>query len=436
MTIALIRPNFWKLAALCLLMSSLAQFGRTNGTAPLTPKPPLSRTVNVPFDYNRPELGSFTLYYELGRPFDPLKPTVFVIADGQQFYVRKGSVADLQVQVFGDQLNVVGIVGRGFNDAVIQKYDRDGRVDWPSAYEFLKSDQWVEDIERVRTHFLGPTGHIDLYGRSGGGLLVHKYIARHPSHVNIAFTQAAVNRFLDAEFGLQSDHFWTDLGNSDPSLQPLLLEVIEKHRDQYDKIMLLLQRQNFFVSRDKITPERARLIHGLARWDQDLLDGLAREYQIQPIIDLLNSPQGAAARVRVFELFSPVLPPQAPKELQRIDPDDKVGRIFGAPLFTLLAQGKINTPVMYMSALHDFQGQAYVVAGRYDHTADYRSQIALATCFRNHRLLLLKDSHDFPNLYATGHYARLVQAIFAHGLHSPQLAAVERRLEPLIYHEN
>src|SRR3990170_1822771 len=221
----------------------------------------VGRTIEVPFDYDNPAGGTFSLHYELGRAFDPAKPTVFVVADGQQFYVRAGAVPVLQDALFGDAFNVVGIIGRGTTSRVLERIRQHGTVDWATAWQLLKADQWVGDLDRVRRAVVGESGRISLYGRSGGGLLVHQYLSRHPEHVATAFTQAAVNRFVDAEFGLSSDTFWTDIGNADPSLRMRLLDALAQHAGERNRIMLLLQRQNFFVDADAIQRERAALIY-------------------------------------------------------------------------------------------------------------------------------------------------------------------------------
>src|SRR5947209_3726085 len=83
----------------------------------------LGKTIEVPLDHQAPDKGRAALYYESGAAYDPKKPVVFVIADGQQFFMRKGAVAAMQKDTFGDGLNVVGIVGRGatkaFRDAAL-----------------------------------------------------------------------------------------------------------------------------------------------------------------------------------------------------------------------------------------------------------------------------------------------------------------------------
>jgi pimeloyl-ACP methyl ester carboxylesterase len=164
----------------------------------VTDEQPVGRTVAVPFDYANPASGTFPLYYELGRPFDRTKPTVFAVVDGQQFYVRRNALRGLQNSLFGDRFNVVGIPGRGMAEAVLNRASRDGATDWRLAWSMLRSDQWIEDIERVRQSLVGRQGRISLYGRSGGGFLVHQYLTRYGDHISTVFTQAAVNRFIDA----------------------------------------------------------------------------------------------------------------------------------------------------------------------------------------------------------------------------------------------
>src|SRR5215470_8282545 len=61
-----------------------------------------TRTVRVPLDHALPQSGSALLTVDLGARFDPAKPTVLVIADGQQFFVQPGTMIELQTRVFGD----------------------------------------------------------------------------------------------------------------------------------------------------------------------------------------------------------------------------------------------------------------------------------------------------------------------------------------------
>jgi pimeloyl-ACP methyl ester carboxylesterase len=382
--------------------------------------------IEVSFDRHNPTLGTFPLQYELGREFDRAKPTVFGIADGQQFYVKRGTVAPLQDELFGDRFNVVGIMGRGSNDAVMAKVRTGDAVDWQLAYRLLRSEQWVEDIEEVRKAIVSADGQISLYGRSGGGLLVDQYLAKYPGHVRTVFTQAAVNRFINAEFHLNSDKFWDEIGKSDPQLQTELLAAMAAHPDERPRMLLLLQRQNFFVPANQLAQARAALIHALGAWNSVQLQDFSEEYQVNAILELLKKSNNPASNVRLFEFCAPISTLLDGKVAgsSRVDPDDDVCRLFGAPLFKLLAENKIAAPSMNLSDLNSVPASVYLLAGYFDHTADYRSQIALASHFPHHRLLLLSDDHDFLALGKTGLYPQLVQAALLYGYDSTAVRAI------------
>ncbi|HTV10198.1 MAG TPA: hypothetical protein VMD97_14235 [Candidatus Aquilonibacter sp.] len=398
----------------------------------------VDKTVDVAFDRKNPGMGTFALQYELGRKFDPAKPTVFVIADGQQFYVRPGAIAPLQDELFGDRFNVVGIIGRASNSHVLEKIKAGGQIDWRLAYDLLRSEEWVDDIEAVRQAVVGDSGLISLYGRSGGGLLVHQYMAKYPDHVRTAFTQAAVNRFIDAEFHLNSDHFWDEVGQYDRSLQDLLTAAIAAHPSDRDKIMLLLQRQNFFVPAAQLNHARADLIRTLSTWDSAKLADYSKRYQVDQVLQQLRDAANPAANVRLYEFYAPLSSLIDQKDAHssgRINPDVEVLRMFAAPLLKLAKEGRIRFPTMNLSNLNRVGGSVYLLAAVYDHTADYRSQIALASHFQNYRLLLLADDHDFLALSKTGLYPALIQAALLEGADGLGVRKVEAGLASLRYSE-
>lgn len=403
----------------------------------MTPKAGIRRVLRVPFDRQTPAVGTFELQYELGRRFNPSKPTVVIVADGQQFYVRSGTIAPLQDELFGDRFNVVGIIGRASNAAVLAKIRPSGEIDWQLAYRLLRSEEWVDDIEAVRQALVGQTGDISLYGRSGGGLLVDQYLAKYPIHVRTAFTQAAVNRFIDAEFRLNSDKFWEDIERYDPTLQKQVLSAVEAHPEDRARIFLLLQRQNFFVSPDELERARFALIRALSRWDRDQLKQFSSAYQVEPVLKQLESSSNPAANVRLFEFYEPLSREYEREEqsIRRIDPDIEVLRLFAAPLLRLCRGGSIASPSMNLSALNKVQGSVFLLAGYYDHTADYRSQLALASHFPHHHLLLLSDDHDFLALAKTGLYPELIQSALLQGADGQATQEVEEKLSNLRYSE-
>ena len=170
-------------------------------------------SVRVPLSYEMPGLDSAELSLDFAAPFDRTKPTVLVIADGQQFYVRAGAMKAPQDSTLGKGVNVVGIVTRGTTSQFVKAaLDRSGKPDWLQAWKVFNSEEWIGDIESIRKALVGEKGHISLYGRSGGAYLVHQYLSEHGGHVERAFTRSAVNPFLNAELGISLDTYWSDLG--------------------------------------------------------------------------------------------------------------------------------------------------------------------------------------------------------------------------------
>jgi hypothetical protein len=142
-----------------------------------------SRTITVPFVYEEPSLGNGELTLDFGAPFQKDLPTVLVIADGQQYYVRPRAMKALQESTFGTSVNVVGIVTRGTTAAFINaSLDSAGKPDWQRAWRIFNSQEWIGDIESVRKALVGEKGSIYLYGRSGGAYLVHEYLTKFGGH--------------------------------------------------------------------------------------------------------------------------------------------------------------------------------------------------------------------------------------------------------------
>lgn len=389
------------------------------------------REVRVPFDHANPQDGSFPLGYALLGGFDPSRRTVFVLADGQQFFLSSPvSFAQSAGRIFDDRFNVVGVLARADAEAVQARVGSGDAVDWRQAYRLLRADQWLGDIEAVRQALLGPEGLIGLYGRSGGGLLVHQYMVRHGSKVESVFTQAAVNAYLAAQYGLLSDHFWAELADQD---RTRLTALIASERYPRERIAALFQRQNFFVARDDLASERRSLIAELEGQDVTAIEKRENEYQINAIAALQDSARGPAITVRLFEFYAPIaqaFPPRA----DILQPDLENSAVFASPLMKLLGSGAIDAPTMDFGPLHSRNAQVTLLAGRWDHTCDYRTQIALAASYPKSRLLLLDDDHVFSRLSASGHTPELVQASLQ-GWATPAFARVMAEIEPLRFDE-
>lgn len=235
-------------AAIALACFSLPSIGQQNG---------LSRTIQVPLDYSNSHSETASLTFEFGATYDEHKPTIILVADGQQFFIRPGAAAQLQQKIFGPRFNVVGLITRGSTPAFVNAaLDANSKPDWIRAWHFFNSDQWIEDIDSVRRQVVGNDGNIMLYGRSGGAYLVHQYLAKYGNHVSRAFTQSAVNPFIVRELALPIDTFWTELGQQNPELQNLLLSVLQKMPAERQSLLIALQRQHFYVPADQLNAAR------------------------------------------------------------------------------------------------------------------------------------------------------------------------------------
>ncbi|MDQ3803041.1 MAG: hypothetical protein M3416_04200 [Acidobacteriota bacterium] len=392
--------------------------------------PALGRTIKVPLDHRAPNLGDAPLYYEFGAPYDRSKPVVFVVADGQQFYVRRGAVAQLQKSLFGDAFNVVGIVARGATPEFIKAaLDGAGQPDWLKAWRIFNSEQWVNDIEAVRRNILGSRGKVLLYGRSGGAYLVHQYLTRYGRHVERAFTQSPVNPFINRELGIAIDRFWEEVGAQDRSLQPALKKVLERRPDERLRILITLQRQHFFVPAEKLPAARAELIRALANDDAPYYERARKEYQVDDIMKMHESAESIQQVVRVFEL---IYPSGAFRRLggEAVYPLLETQHHFLRPLINLSEAGRIPAPTFDFSAAHRADVEVFILAGRWDEAVDYRTSIALAYSYPRQRLFIADDNHVFTELNAKGLVNRLVQSFLKFGLGSAEFQNALTAAEP------
>jgi hypothetical protein len=388
------------------------------------------RMARVPFDHYRPAEGTFELEYLLAGPFQPGNPTVMVLADGQQFYVRQDLWAGWHDR-FGPAINVVGIAGRATAPDLQKRVGIPRGDEWIEAYRLLRYEQWIADADVVRRQLVGPEGKVMLYGASGGARLVHEYLSRFGHHASHVFTRASVFTYLDAEFGLRSDRFWDEISVEERALLTDLLGRTE----QREEIAKLFQRQNFFVPAERIGQARHQLVLDLAADRKEVIAKLRDEYQINAIEQLQASPLGPAIIVRLYEFFAPIAHHFVPRSAV-LRPDLEVSELTSRPLMDLNRAGRIPPPKVDLAALHKVQADTVMLAGRYDHTADYRTQIALASHYPRRRLVILDDNHNFAKLGEMEGMNRALLEGARHGIDSPQFAATLQALDPLIWRDS
>jgi hypothetical protein len=410
------------LRSLILCLASLASFpgAAAFGQVKSGPVP----TVRVPFVYEQPQMGHASLTLDFGAPFRRDLPTVLVIADGQQFYVQPGAMKALQESTFGPGVNVVGIVTRGATPSFIKaSLNPDGKPDWLKAWRIFNSHEWIGDIESVRKALVGENGSVYLYGRSGGAYLVHEYLTMHAGHVSRAFTQSAVNPYLNAELGITLDSFWSDLGRQDSHLQAELLQALRLHPEERLGILTTLQRQHFFLTSDKIAEARANLIHKLASGDLVLYRQARKEYEVDEMEAMAQSTDIIPQNVRVLELIAPS---GAFAHLGdgRVYPLAETQAHAVQPLLDLQKAGLIKLTPFDFTALHRARTQLFLLSGRYDEAVDYRTGIALASGYSKHEHFIANDNHVFSTLTSNGMSQSLIVSFFGGGIGSRQLTDV------------
>ena len=353
--------------------------------------PALVLQVEVPLDHDQPGLGRFPLRCEWGAAPRSGRPTVVVIADAQQYFVRPGGAARLQRDLFGDALNVLAIVGRSRAPDLEPLILRDGGPDWQAAYRLLNWRQWARDVEAVVRHLELSPGELGLYGRSGGAHLIHQLLTLRPDLRGSAYVQAAVNHPLDVAWGLGADHLWEQLSASDPAATRELAAWLERRPAQRRDLVLVLQRQHFFETIEALPSARLAAVRAFLGRDDAAIAGMRERYQIDAIERSRSTLEGIGAAVRVYEFAAPHADPRA--GVAPLRPDVEALFHYAHPL----AEAGYRPPVAATdwSRLRDQRMTVLQVAGRHDHTADYRTQIGLAGLTRGSRLLQLDDDHVF-----------------------------------------
>ncbi len=384
-------------------------------------------SLAVPIDHTGAIEGSFSAHVEFGAPYDAGKPTVFLIADGQQFFVRPGAIAALQERLFGPDFNVVGIVGRhGFaEDARFLSLIRqdEGQTDWETAWALFRAEQWIEDIEFVRRALFGADAPIMLFGRSGGGYLVHQYLGAYPAHVSRAFTSAPAATWWTAYAGLRLDSFWDEIGESDASAQSRIRRLLKTGSHDRGRIARAFQRQNFFVPHDEIESARLGLLATFESGDPEAIEKVYDDYQVAAVERLYESVRSVPTRVRLFEFVLPFLDTWAVRA-DALDPDIEVMLSSAEPLIAQFDGAAALAPSGGHAGRAASDGQpaeVFVLAGRWDHVVDYRAALALSASYVRSRYWLADDNHTFDKLVGAGHYAAVLQSFLGHGLVSEPL---------------
>lgn len=371
-----------------------------------------SQSITAPIDHKNVDSGFFELEYEFGKSFNPELATIIVVADAQQFYVRKGRISKIQRDLFGDEFNVLGIVPRNnVSDLRNLTVSEDGTINWAVAYKLFNSFQFASDIDLIREKLLGSQKDVYLYGQSGGALLITEYLSIFPSTtIQKVFIGAAVNPVLESQLGIIHDDFSRNFLSKNAKSRSQLDSVL--HEDYFDReiVAQLIQRQNFFVHRDSLDSRRSELIYALNEKDTIFVSRLKEEYQVDALQSFINSEMGIPIRVRLLEFIAPLLDSW---DKNLFYPDLENSYNVAKSLIELIQDGSISyKPYFDSNKISGCKAEVFVLAGRYDHVADYRSSIYLAGILPESTLFIADDDHTFKNLKREERYGKMITSFF------------------------
>ena len=385
---------------------------------------PAGFSIDVPADHDQPRLGRIPLRCEWGAPPVSGRPTVIAVADAQQYYVRPGGAARLQADLFGPALNLLTIVGRSRSDDLARLVMKPEGTDWNAAYRLLNWKQWARDIAMViRRLKLGAHG-LGLYGRSGGAQLIHQYLTLYPETRARVYLQAAVNHELDVRWGVGGDRFWDEFFGSEPQVARELLAWVRRNPEQRRSLILVLQRQHFFETLEGLPAARLSAANAFLKGDRAAVAEMRARYQIDAIEQTRSTLEGVGGAVRVYEFAASRPDPRGASV--RLAPTHEANFYYAHPLAE--PGHRPAVPPTDWSRLRVQTAEVLQVAGRHDHTCDYRTQIGLNGLTRNSRLLILDDDHVFKRWAATKTQPRFLQAYFLHG---PASGAFQRELDAI-----
>nr|GGH94293.1 hypothetical protein GCM10011355_08140 [Aquisalinus luteolus] len=386
------------------------------------------RLIEVPVDHFDDQSGTFDLYVEFAEPFDPNKPTVFFLADGQQFFIRQGSMARHRDRLFSDDMNVVGIVGRGVPDAypdlAAMVGDDIATADWEMAWTLYRSAQWIEDIETVRRSLMGAQGKVILFGRSGGGALVHEYAAKYGEYVSRAFTAAPALSSMANYTRLPFDRFWAEVEDIAPDAHERFRTLMNDPDIDRHELAVAFQRQNFFVTPDERDAERLRLLTTYEKRDAEMLAEMLTAYQVPQMAAFDAAPISIPSRVRLMEFRLPHVEKWRVED-DKLNPDIENILLSSAPVHDAFL-GDVPVAEFSLTPLHELkETQVYILAGAHDHVVDYRGSIALAASYPSSAIFIADDGHTFPAMVDDGSYRDILVAFLMHGLGSEELQQAE-----------
>lgn len=385
-----------------------------------------NRNIELPIDYDNPAAGTFSLYYQLTSNFDFNRPTIIFFYDGQQEYGRPGKVDDLAKEYnFFEFFNVVRYQYRGRKYSHIELKNNDGTVNWEKAYRVMSSKQAIEDIERLRQDLFKdrPETKIFVYGRSGGGYLIQRYLAKYSKNVKRAFIESAPHPIIMKQLGNpESKYLYNLLMETDPALNGKLKAVLDRKIVPDLKLLWILKGIPYKSKNPK--DELAKLINELYQGKKGLYEQYLRRQGFDFSKVLVPEKQMSA-----WEIGGVLVPVEFIIEFTSGPEPNYVDPLYAClgkasePYIRLIEEKKVNAPVpVPLEKFKEVETEVFWLTGKNDHVSPYQIGIELGEYFKCYELFIADDNHNL-----TIHkecYLLLRNAFFKYGIGSKQLQEV------------
>lgn len=374
----------------------------------LAPADATHRFLSVPYDFEHPEWGMFRLYYETNSDFDPAKPTLIHILDGQSPQFAAGA-PDRMKKEYSLELNVVQIEHRGMPASPAPLVSAKGRMDWAKAYAVFRSANVIRDIDAVRRDLLGPEGRIRILGQSGGAILACQYLAEFGRWVERAIIDRGTANL--AKTIERNRAFFFDVLKSQ-GVQDAYFRILERKTVPSFQFLSLLSKLSFdYAPADGM---QARFIRELEGGDLSLYEALGRKYGLVDSLTENIISFAPFAAVRLFEVFFPIV------EASPVESSYGLLKPMFAPLLDLKAQGALKPEIINlekeMAVTHS---ETLILAARWDHVVAYQDSIDLSQIVPRSRVILFDDTHLM--LKNRTCRFRIAKAFLEEGLRAPEI---------------
>lgn len=330
------------------------------------PKPDAThRYVEALIEPGNPRGGTFHVYVELNKDFDPKLPTVLLTNDAQGTGVVR-EFPDKEKARIKAKLNFMAVEHRGFPCSPIGK-DIVPVGDHDAAWRVYSSWNVVEDLEAARRVVLGVDSSVMIQGSSGNGIMGFQYLSRYGANVKRAFLSSSAPSVLDmAEFENENlDELFERAGTSRSEIQ----SIAQKHGFDTRRIFWVINKtfQEFLPTEPRVK----EFVSGLRTSPETTLRKMEEELTILDASSLMQAIESfPPIAVRFREMFGRGDEKLSEKSLIGAFLFSSVTKVFSQ----LIEAGKLSARTIDVkNDLKPLKTEIFLLSPRWDPSVPYRS---------------------------------------------------------------